>query len=156
MADFKAKIEDNKCIIYNTGILGVIEYDDKKKIEASLALDNMVYRAEPGADKNIVISLDGTELLKFRFDYLWGGATLIAEGEKTPYKITGKALKKGTRLIDGDNNDMIVVKTVPDAFSMAEFEIEVQDPQVTDFLIVATVYYHIYASIGKHFIAVVM
>jgi hypothetical protein len=79
---------------------------------------------------------------------MWGGATLIINGEETAYQITGKAFKKGTRLIDGDKNDMIVV-TTSGVWKMSEFDIHVVDPEVTEFLIAITVYYHIYASNAK-------
>lgn len=93
MPDFTAKIEDNKCVIFNGSIISVIEFDHKQ-LTASLIVGNVVYRIEPGKDKNMRVLENGTEIVKFKFDYWWGGATLIINGEETSYQITGKAFKK--------------------------------------------------------------
>lgn len=147
MPDFTAKIEDNKCVIFNGSIISVIEFD-RKQLTASLIVGNVIYPIEPGKDKNMRVLENGTEVIKFKFDYWWGGATLIINGEESNYQITGKAFKKGTRLVDGDKKDMVVVTTAS-IWVMKEFNIKVLDPQVTDFMMAITVYYHIYASVGK-------
>lgn len=43
----------------------------------------------------------------------------------------------------------MVVVTTASIWVMKEFNINVLDPQVTDFMMAITVYYHIYASINK-------
>ena len=149
MAHFAARFEDNKCIVHNDNtILGVIEFENKTRVVASLILDNAIFSAHPGSasDKNIVITANDAILLKFKFDYLWGGATLFVDDESTGYKVTGKTFKPGSRLVDADGNDLIVVTNASNWSEKQGLNIEVIDPQVTPFLILATVYYHIYTS----------
>lgn len=147
MAHFAARFENNKCIVHSDStILGVIEFENKTRVVASLILDNIIFRAHPASasDKNIVIMANDTILLKFKFDYLWGGATLFVDDESTGYKVTGKAFKPGSRLVDANGNDLIVVTNASNWSESQGLNIEVIDPQVTPFLILATVYYHIY------------
>lgn len=140
MPHFKAIIEDNTCKIFNTVVLAVIQYDDKRKILANLIVGDFAFRLEPGIDKNVRFLENGIEILKFKFDYWWGSATLITNGEPTGYKITGKAFKPGTRLVDADNNDMVIVKASKGSFMMADFDVEAIYPDLTPFLIAITVY----------------
>lgn len=149
MNHFTARFEDNKCIINNgSAILGVIEFEDRKRVIASLILEDTIFRAHPASisDKNIVITVNDAILLKFKFDYLWGGAALYVDDEPTGYKIIGKAFKPGSRLVDAEGNDLIVVVNASNWKETAGLKIEVIDSQVTGFLIMATVYYHIYTS----------
>lgn len=149
MAHFTAKFEGNKCIVHNEGtVLGVIEFENNTRIEASIILDDTTFKAHQASasDKDIVITTNDAILLKFKFDYLWGGATLFMGDELTGYKITGKAFKPGSRLVNADGNDMVVVKNASNWSEKQGLDIEVTDTQVTDFLIITTVYYHIYTS----------
>ncbi|RWX01582.1 hypothetical protein [Flavobacterium cerinum] len=152
MTHFTARFEDNKCIIHNgTAILGVIQFEDKRRIVASLILENTIFSAHPASssDKNIVITANDAILLKFKFDYLWGGASLYVYDEPTGYKITGKAFKPGSRLVDIDGNDLIVVVNASKWSENQGLKMEVIDTQVTAFQIITTVYYHLYTSASK-------
>lgn len=149
MTHFAARFEDNKCIIHNeNAILGVIEFEDKKRVLANLILDHTIFMAHPAStsDKNIVITANDAILLKFKFNYLWGGASLYVDDEPTGYKVMGKAFKPGSRLVDADGNDMIVVVNASNWSETQGLKIEVIDDQVTAFLIMTTVYYHIYTT----------
>lgn len=152
MNHFAARFEENKCIVHSEeAIIGVIEFEDRRRVIANLILDETIFRAHPvsDSDKNIVITVNNAVLLKFKFDYLWGGASLYVGEEPTGYKITGKAFKPGSRLVDADGNDLIVVVNASNLSEKQGLNIEVVDSQVTPFQIMTTVYYHIYTSASK-------
>lgn len=152
MAHFTANFEGNKCIVYNHDtVLGVIEFENNTRVVASIILDDTIFKTHQASatDKDIVITTNDAVLLKFKFDYLWGGATLFMGGEPTGYKVTGKAFKPGSRLVNSEGHDMVVVKNASNWSEKQGLDIEVIDSQVTNFLIMATVYYHIYTSAAK-------
>jgi len=152
MKELAAKYEIRTCTVYSgKEIVGEIIYDDNKHIAATMFVNGRSFKIEPvsDSDKNIIIREESNTILKFDFDYLWGGATLLSDNEETGYEIKGKFLKPGTRLVDEDNNDLVVVTTLETLPPSAQFKIIVHSDEINDFLIVSTLYYHNYASAGK-------
>ena len=152
MKELKARYEVNSCVVHDGGeAIGEIVYENNKHIIATMFVGGKSYKIEPesATEKNIVIREDGSTIVKFDFDYLWGNATLLFENEETGYEIKGKFLKSGTRLVDSDNNDLVVVTTAETTVSAVDYDIVVNDEEVNNFLILATLHYHNYTSASK-------
>ena len=91
------------------------------------------------------------EIFTSVFDRTWGNLELRFAGEDTGYDIRGRWFKLGTRLVDADDNDLIVAKT--DVWSGRNMTIEVMDENVSGILIAATLYHHIRASAAAGLVA---
>lgn len=152
MANFLAKYEDFKFVVYkDDAVFGWISFDSKL-VSATIFIENEEYRAEPesATEKDIVIRKNGVTLFKFKFDYLWGGAELHVNGEDTGYEVTGKWFKEGTRFTDADSNDLVVA--VSDQSIPPQTRIDIIDEtEATPLMIMATLYYHVYTSASKTF-----
>lgn len=157
MPDFIAKYQDDRFVVYkgdSNEVFGSIVFDEGRRVSAYLQTENTLYRAEPESetDKDIVIRRDGAVLFKFKFDYVWGGAELYMNGEDTGYDVTGKFFMPGTRFTDKEHRDLIVA--VSDEQEPPETVIDiVGDEEVSPLMVMATLYYHLYASAGKRLVS---
>lgn len=114
---------------------------DENNIEATLKSDNKTLRAEKGLKGNIEIKESNETLFTLKFDFIWGGAEIIANGVDTGLDIKGKFFKPGTRLTDANNEDLVVVVKKNDGL-----EVIVNDDKIDPTMLITTIYYHIYAS----------
>jgi hypothetical protein len=101
-------------------------------------------RAEKGQDNNIELLNNNKTLFKFNFDYLWGGAEILTNGEDTGFDIKGRWFIPGTRLTDNNNQDLIIAVKTNDGLDVTIF-----DENIAEEMILATIYYHLYSSRGK-------
>ena len=137
------KQEKNTFTIYfEDKIYAEIVFNNYKN--AVLKFDNKVLLVEEGPDKNMILKEHDISVFTFKFDYLWGGAEIIAGDVDTGYDIKGRWFKSGTRLINEDDLDLVIVKIKND-----DLEALVLDDSLSKMMVVATIYYHIYASAGK-------
>lgn len=117
---------------------------DDNNIDASLLTESKTLRAEKDSNKDVVLKEDGQTLFTFTFDYVWGGAEITSNGVDTGFDIKGRWFKPGTRLTDEHDKDLVIAVKKND-----ELQVTVLDEDISDTMIVATIYYHIYASGGK-------
>lgn len=103
-----------------------------------------VFRVEKGHDKNMELKYQNQVLFRFEFDYIWGGAEITSNGIDTGYDIKGWWFKPGTRLTDHNDKDLIIAVKKNDGL-----EVTILDESISEEMILATVYYHIYSSAGK-------
>jgi hypothetical protein len=144
MNQLSVKYEDYTFIIHNNGeAYGNIAFDENN-VEATLRTGETILRAVRGADKNIVLMQGAKALFTFKFDYLWGGAELVVDGADTGFDIKGRWFKPGTRLTDEEDKDLVVAVKKGNGLVVS-----ILDEQVSPVMIIATIYYHIYASGGK-------
>jgi hypothetical protein len=146
MTDLIARFEDNKFVVYsNDNIVGWVAFDGNQRVSADLMVSGDIFRAEPESAKvkDIVLRQGADTLFKFKFNYLWGGAEIQTNGEDTGYDIKGKLFKPGTRLVDAEENDLVVVVTESPETRM---RINVVSSEVSPLMVMATLYYHIYTS----------
>lgn len=111
---------------------------------ATLKFDNKVLRVVEGPDKNMILKENDVSIFTFKFDYLWGGAEVVSGNEDTGFDIKGRWFKPGTRLINEDDVDLVVVK-----LKDSKLEATILSEDVNKIMVVSTIYYHIYASAGK-------
>lgn len=148
MKNYLAKVDDRKLVVYDDSVVcGEIAFSGGAVI-AEITISESRYHAAPQSesDKNIVISEGGRPLFKFKFDYVWGGASLEVDGEDIGLDVTGKFLKPGTRLVDADGNDLVVA--VSNDLNPSEISLTVVE-EISPILVMATLYYHIYTSTSK-------
>lgn len=124
-------------------LYGEIVFDDNS-LEASLMVRDKVFRVEKGHDKNMELKYQNQVLFRFEFDYIWGGAEITSNGIDTGYDIKGRWFKPGTRLTDHNDKDLIIAVKKNDGL-----EVTILDESISEEMILATVYYHIYSSAGK-------
>jgi hypothetical protein len=149
MKSLLVKYENHQFIVYDgEAVYGWIVFEPQSVI-ADIHVNNIKFRTRRGDDKNIELTQDGKTIFKFKFDYLWGNAEIEMNGEDTGYDIKGKWFKKGTRLTDENDADIVVAVTK----ELPEYHIslDIIDEQVEPVMVMATLYYHIYASAGKTF-----
>jgi hypothetical protein len=144
MKNITVKNEGLKFIVYSEyNIYAEIVFEENN-IEAELKTATKKYKAERDNDKNIVIKDESRYLFTFKFDYIWGGAEIISNGIETGLEVKGKWFKPGTRLTNDSNEDLIIVTKKEEGL-----EVTIIDEDITDIMILATIYYHLYTSRGK-------
>lgn len=114
---------------------------DKNNIEATLQTDTITLRVERGDTKDLVLKENTKIVFTFKFDYVWGGAQLVSNGVDTGFDIKGRWFKPGTRLTNDEDKDLIVAVKKNDGL-----EVTVFDESISEKMILATIYYHIYSS----------
>lgn len=114
---------------------------DKNNLEATLQTDDITLRVERGDTKDLVLKENSKTLFVFKFDYVWGGAELVSDGVDTGFDIKGRWFKPGTRLTNDEDKDLIVAVKKNDGL-----EVTIFDESISDKMILATIYYHIYSS----------
>lgn len=114
---------------------------DKNNIEATLQTDTITLRVERGDTKDLVLKENTKIVFTFKFDYVWGGAQLVSNGLDTGFDIKGRWFKPGTRLTNDEDKDLIVAVKKNDGL-----EVTVFDESISEKMILATIYYHIYSS----------
>jgi hypothetical protein len=112
--------------------------------DATLTLESINYQTSQDDNKNIVLSENGKPLFTFKFDKLWGGAEIVNAVNGAGLEIKGRWFKIGTRLIDENDNDLVVVVNGDNGY-----EVTVNGNDIDPLMIISTVYYHIYATRGK-------
>ena len=112
-----------------------------KNNNSQLLIDGKLFEVSEGEDKNMLLSDANQTIFTFKLDYLWGGADLISKGTDTGYNIKGRWFKPGTRLIDENNKDLVIVKNTNNGY-----EATVEDDTLDKIMVVSTIYYHIYGS----------
>lgn len=117
---------------------------DTNNIDASLLKEKEIWRIERDSNKNLVLKQNEHTLFTFKFDYVWGGAEIIASGIGTGYDITGRWFKPGTRLINAQDEDLIIAVKKGDGM-----EVTILNDDISAAMILATIYYHVYVSAGK-------
>jgi hypothetical protein len=144
MKNLSVKLEDSKFKIYDKDdLFGEIIFD-KNSTAASLLLKDKKLRTEKDSDNNMVLKDDQNDLFTLKFDYIWGGAEIIANKLDTGFDIKGRWFKPGTRLINQDDNDLIIAVKKGNGL-----EVSVLDERVSDVMIIATIYFHLYTSASK-------
>jgi hypothetical protein len=83
-------------------------------------------------------------LFTFKFDYIWGGAEIVPFGETSQYEIKGRWFKPGTRLVDQDDCDLIITEKKDNCL-----EVTLCEENISNTMMLATIYYHVYTSRGK-------
>lgn len=141
--NIKQENKNFKVYLDNQQYAEVIFENDNKN--ATLELGNSTLQVVRGLDKNMVLKENDTTIFTFKFDYLWGGAEIISEGVDTGYEIKGRWFKLGTHLINNDNKDLVIVKNEKEGF-----EVLILEDDISKLMVVATIYYHIYASANKY------
>ncbi len=119
---------------------------DTNNIDASLITESKTLRVERGPTKDLVLKDGDQTLFTFKFDYVWGGAEITSNGKDTGFDIKGRWFKPGTYLTDDEDKNLIIAVKKNDGL-----EVTVLDDSVGATMILATIYYHIYASAGKMF-----
>lgn len=149
MKSLLVKYENYQFVVYNEeAVYGWIVFEPNSG-DAAIFTDDIKFTARRAEDKNIVLKQEDKVLFKFKFDYLWGNAEIEMDGEDTGYNIKGKWFKKGTRLTD--ENDADIVVAVTKEHPEHHITLDIIDEKVQPVMIMATLYYHIYASAGKTF-----
>ncbi|MEL1245795.1 hypothetical protein AAEO56_16095 [Flavobacterium sp. DGU11] len=149
MIQLTAKRDNKKYTIYNgDAIYGQILFD-AKGFGATLTVDGTEYRVEQENPKsaNKVLKQNGVTLFRFKYDKIWGSATLQSGNDDMGYRITGKWFKPGTRLVDKDKTDLVVV--VSSQGFTPKVTVTILDETVAPVMVMATIYYHLYASASK-------
>jgi len=116
---------------------------DTNNIDASLVKGDEIWRVERDLNRNFVLKQNENILSSFKFDYVWGGAEIIANDIDTGYDIKGRWFKPGTRLINAHDEDLIIAIKKGDGM-----EVTILDDNISIAMILSTVYYHVYSS-GK-------
>lgn len=138
-----AKQVDKVFTIYSQDeIYASIKFLDSKNSEINI--DGNFFQTEAESDKNMLLKKDEKVIFKFKFDYLFGDAEIVSDESASNYEIIGRWFKPGTRLINEEDKDLVVVKN-----SGNDIEVQIVDEKVSKLMVVSTVYYHIYASSGK-------
>jgi len=144
MRNLTVKLEDNTFVVREeTARYGLIIFD-QNNLEATIHTRHKVLQVIQGADKNMVLTENGTHLFTFAFDHVWGGAELVSNGVDTGLDIKGRWFKPGTRLTDAQDEDMVVAVKSGNGLTVS-----VLHEDTDDTLVMATIYYHLYASAGK-------
>ncbi|MBD8084587.1 hypothetical protein [Chryseobacterium caseinilyticum] len=144
MKKLSVKLQESKFKIYSEeNLFGEIIYDENN-LEASLLLGNKKLRAEKDSKNNIELKRNNLSLFTLDFDYIWGGAEIVFNGVDTGFDVKGKWFKPGTRLTDENDKDLVIAVKKDDGL-----EVSVLDENISDELIITTIFYHIYASAGK-------
>ncbi|AWH85898.1 hypothetical protein HYN59_12630 [Flavobacterium album] len=149
MKELTVKRQDKLYTIYNgDSVYGQIIFDDKG-FGAAIIVDGNIYRTEQENPKsaNKILKHNDTILFRFKYDKIWGGATLQSGNEDMGYSIIGKWFKPGTRLIDKDKTDLVVV--VSSQGFKTKIRTEIHDETIAPVMVMATIYYHLYASAAK-------
>lgn len=148
MARLNAILEQGRIVVRENGnLFGSIVFEPQSKA-ATIFVDDKKFSVLEGDEyKDMVLRYNGTALFRFKFDYLWGNASIYVEGEDTNFDIKGKWFKNGTRFTDSQDNDIVVVTSGED--TSLDASIEVNSEEGTPLMVMATLYYHIYASAGK-------
>lgn len=148
MKNYTAKFDGYTLRVFNgESVVGSIDFNRDGTAHADIFIHKSRFHIGPESqtEKDIVLTQARNVLFKFNFDYLWGGAEIEANGEATGFEVKGKWFKPGTRLVDEDSNDLLVVTTNADD----DLEISVNDESVSDVMLLSTVYYHVYSSANK-------
>ena len=117
---------------------------------AELKLENKSYHTSTNENKDIVLNENSKSLFTFKFDKLWGGAEIINSENYEGLEIKGRWFKIGTRLIDENDNDLVVVVNEKEGYLVT-----INDEAVSPLMIISTIYYHIYASRMKLLSAII-
>lgn len=147
---YTAKFDGNTVRVYNgEKLFGSIDFSKERMAHADIFIyaDRFHVGPESATDKDIVVTKAGVPVFKFNFDKLWGGAEIETNGEPTGYQVKGKWFKPGTRLVDEDSNDLIVVKS--DESIPPSMILEVKEDTLSPIMVMSTLFYHIYASHSK-------
>lgn len=138
------KKQENKFQVFEKDSLYAEIIFDTNDIDASLVKENELWRIERDSNKNLVLKQSEHVLFSFKFDYTWGGAEIITSGIDTGYDIKGRWFKPGTRLINAQDEDLIIAVKKGNGM-----EVKILDNDISTAMILATIYYHVYASAGK-------
>ncbi|NMH27673.1 hypothetical protein [Flavobacterium silvaticum] len=126
-------------IVFDTP--GIVAFGD-----ADVYADGQQFRVERNGSF-YPLTQNGTEVFTAVFEPLWGNLQLRLDNSDTGYDIKGKWFKAGTRLTDSEDNDLVVVKSEP--WLVQTMEIQIVDIDISDLMIVATLYHHVRASAAK-------
>ncbi|RZJ66379.1 MAG: hypothetical protein EOO50_09900 [Flavobacterium sp.] len=149
MANYIGKFDGYTLRVFDGGsVVGSIDFNRDNTTHADIFVHKNRYHVGPqdATEKDIVVTRARQTLFKFKFDYLWGGAEIETDGEETGFEVKGKWFKPGTRLVDADSNDIVIVKTNERS---NELEISINDESISEVMLLSTIYYHVYASAGK-------
>lgn len=140
MKTFQVTSHENNFKIYAADeFFGEIIFENTT--HAELKLLNKSYHTSQNEDKDVVLNENGKPLFTLKFDKLWGGAEIINSENYEGFEIKGRWFKVGTRLIDEQDNDLIIVVNENEGYLVT-----VNDGSVSPLMIISTIYYHIYAS----------
>lgn len=158
MATYTANWQDKETVIVHEGanVVGKIVFADVKVVaynHADIYADGEVYTAESSNGRDIVIRNGGREIFAVVADAIWGNCEVRVNGKNTGYDIKGKWFKPGTRFTDADDNDLIVVKSDP--WIGAQIIVSIADVDISDLMVLTTLYHHIRASSAKTTAAII-
>lgn len=145
---YTAKFDGKTVRVYNgEKLFGSIDFSKERMAHADIFIytDRFHVGPESATEKDIVVTKADLPVFKFNFDKLWGGAEIEANGEPTGYEVKGKWFKPGTRLVNENDEDLVVIKN-DNAITLKGFDLEVNDEDIEPVMIMSTLYYHIYAS----------
>ncbi len=142
------KFERNTVRLFNENTLyGSIDFSAERAFQADIFVyaDRFHVGPKSETDKNLVVTKGDKTLFTFEFDKLWGGAEIASEGEENGYEVKGRWFKPGTRLVDNDDKDLVVVvsKELTNTVEVSVAE------NVEAVMVLSTLYYHLYASGSK-------
>jgi len=149
MKKFTGRFDKNTVRVYDEETLyGSIDFNRDLPAHADIFIYSDRFHIGPKSpvEKDIVLTKADVPLFTFAFDKIWGGAEIKADGNDTGYDVKGRWFRAGTRLIDADDKDIVVVVTN-----------EMGDPEITitvyektaPVMVLSTLYYHLYASRSK-------
>lgn len=158
MTTYTATWQDKETIIVYNGenTIGKIVFEELKIVvynTATIYADGEMYRAESANGKDIAIKFNGSEIFSIVLNSIWGNFEVRANGQDTGYDIKGKWFKPGTRFTDSEDNDLVVVKTDP--WLGKKITIDIAEIDISDLMILTTLYHHIRASAAKTTAAIV-
>lgn len=145
MTILTVKKQQNKFQVFaKDSLFAEIIFDKNNIIDASLIKEDEIWKIERDTNSNLVLKHNEHVLFTFEFDYVWGGAEIMTSGIDTGYDIKGRWFKPGTRLINAQDEDLVIAVKKDDGM-----EVTVLDDNISTPMVLATIYYHIYASAGK-------
>ena len=158
MANYTAIWQDKETVIIYDGekTIGKISFEDVKVVvynNATIHADGEIYSAQATTGKDVIFKKDGREIFTVAPNSLWGNFEVRANGQDTGYDIKGRWFKPGTRFTDANDNELIVVKSDP--WTGKEMTVEIAGNDISDLMVLATLFHHIRASAAKTTAAIV-
>lgn len=149
MKKYTGSFDKNTVRVYDGDTLfGSIDFNRDLPAHADIFIyaDRFHIGPKSATEKNIVLTKADATVFTFAFDKIWGGAEIMSDGNQTGYEVKGRWFRAGTRLIDADDKDVVVVVT--NEFSQPAIEITVYE-KTEPVMVMSTLYYHLYASRSK-------